>query len=55
MRLYTDTSLWVICTDKYRVKNDVESKGCGEILPKLYGHWNKAEDIDFDTFPIHLF
>ena len=29
----------------------VESKGCGHLLPKLYGHWEKAEDIDYGKLP----
>lgn len=51
MQFHADTSLWTTCADKYRVREYVESKGCREILPKLYGHWNKAEDIDFGTLP----
>lgn len=47
----TDTSLWTLCADKYRVRSYVEEHGLGDMLPKLYGHWDRAEDIDFDSLP----
>lgn len=48
---YTDTSLWSKCTDKYAVREYVESKGLGHILIPLYGKWEKASDIDFSILP----
>ena len=51
MELHTDTSLWSLCTDKYRVREYINKKGFGEYLPKLLGHWSNANDIDFDTLP----
>ena len=51
LQLNTDTSLWTLCADKYRVRNFVKEKGCGELLNKLYGVWKNANDIDFDTLP----
>jgi Glycosyl transferase family 2. len=51
LQFNTDTSLWTLCADKYRVREYIEKKGLGQCLPKLYGHWDKAEDIDFDTLP----
>ncbi|MBR5661794.1 MAG: glycosyltransferase [Bacteroidales bacterium] len=47
----SDTSMWVLCADKYRVREYVESKGLGEMLIPLLGVWNNAEDIDFDLLP----
>lgn len=47
----TDTSLWTRCADKYRVRQYVEEKGMPELLPKLYGMWEKAKDVDFDILP----
>lgn len=47
----TDTSLWTRCADKYRVREYVEECGLGNMLPKLYGKWDKAEDVDFDDLP----
>ena len=51
LQLFTDTTLWTKCADKYRMREYVESKGCGHLLPKLYGHWENAEDIDYGKLP----
>jgi len=51
MQFNTDTSFWTLCADKYRVREYIEEKGYGEYLPNLYGHWDKVEDIDFDSLP----
>lgn len=51
LQLYSDTSLWTLCADKYRMRKYVESKGCSNLLPKLYGHWEDAKDIDFNILP----
>lgn len=51
LAFYTDTSLWSTCTDKYAVREYVKSKGLEHILIPIYGKWDKAEDIDFDSLP----
>lgn len=51
MECYTDTSLWTYCEDKYLMRSYVEEHGYGEYLPKLYGVWKNAEDIDFSILP----
>ena len=51
MELYTDTSLWTKCADKYRVREFVKERGCEETLVKLYGMWEDPDDIDFDKLP----
>ena len=51
LQLFTDTSKWTLCADKYRMREYVASKGCGHLLPKLYGHYRKASEIDFDELP----
>lgn len=51
LQVYSDTSLWTLCADKYRVREYVESKGCSEILNELYGVWEKTEDIEWDKLP----
>ena len=51
MKFYSDTSLWTELADKYKVREYVEKKGLGDILVKLYGVWQRAEDIDFDSLP----
>lgn len=51
MELYTDTSMWTLCSDKYRVREYIGSLGLLDYMPKLYGHWEKATDVDFDKLP----
>lgn len=51
LQLYTDTSLWTLCADKYKMREYVKSKGCYDLLPQLYGCWDNANDIDFSTLP----
>lgn len=51
IKLYSDTDMWVNLTDKYRVREYVRQCGLEEILVPLYGHWEKAEDIDWETLP----
>ncbi len=48
---HTDISLWTLLADKYRVRHYLEERGWGNILVKLYGKWDKAEDIDFNSLP----
>ena len=51
MAFRTDTSEWSRLADKVRVREYIEECGYGDCLPKLYGVWEKAEDIDFATLP----
>ncbi len=48
---FSDTSLWSLCADKYRVRDYVKAKGFGDMLVPLYGVWDKASEIDFDILP----
>lgn len=47
----TDTSKWTELSDKYLVRNYLKECGLGDLLVKLYGKWDKAEDIDFSVLP----
>lgn len=47
----TDTSKWPLLADKYRVREYISSIGLGSYLPKLYGVWENAADIDFTNLP----
>lgn len=47
----TDISLWTRLADKYLARFYVEDHGYSDILVKLYGVWDKAEEIDFETLP----
>lgn len=51
LSLNTDTTKWTRLADKYEVRGWLEEMGCEDMLPKLYGVWDKAEDIDFDKLP----
>lgn len=51
LSLKTDTSIWTLCSDKYRVREYVIECGLDDILVKLYGMWEHAEDIDIDGLP----
>jgi len=37
--------------DKIEVRQYIEEWGWGEYLPKIYGTWDKPEDIEFDSLP----
>ena len=60
-RRYTEKIQWYklfyrndkmpICVDKYRVREYIEEKGLSDILVKLYGVYDKPEDIDFSALP----
>lgn len=50
-KLYYRNELMPICVDKYQVRKYIESKGLSDILVKLYGVYDKAEDIPFDNLP----
>ena len=51
LQFYTNTDEWSRLADKYVVREYVREKGYGDILVKLYGKWDKARDIDFDSLP----
>ncbi|SFC82574.1 TupA-like ATPgrasp [Xylanibacter ruminicola] len=51
LSLNTDTTKWTRLADKYEVRSWLKEMGCEDMLPKLYGVWDKAEDIDFDKLP----
>lgn len=51
LSLFSDISEWSRLADKYAVRqyvSDVAGKG---ILTKLYGKWDKAENIDWESLP----
>lgn len=51
LSLYSDISEWSRMADKYAVRSYVEELGLGKCLVKLYGKWDKAEDIEWDKLP----
>jgi len=51
LQFYSDTSLWTKCADKYLVRDYVKDCGLEDALPRLYGKWDNAKDIDFNELP----
>lgn len=51
MKLHADITRWTELADKYLVRNYLVKLGLGDYLVKLYGKWDKAEDVDFDKLP----
>lgn len=51
LKFNTDTSSWVSLSDKFAVRKFVELKGLGEHLVKLYGNWDDATKIDWNSLP----
>ena len=51
MELHSDTSMWTLCADKYRVREYISNLGLLDYMPKLYGHWDKVNEIDFNQLP----
>jgi hypothetical protein len=51
LKIHGDIELWARLTDKYEVRGYIKEKGLEDILVKLYGVWDRAEDIDFDSLP----
>ena len=48
---YWQPEIKAICADKYKVREYIESKGFGDTLVGLIGHWKDARDIDFSKLP----
>ena len=42
------------CTDKYAVREYIQSKGYGDTLNELYGVYDNVEDIDFNALPMQF-
>jgi len=47
MKFYSDTTKWTLLADKYKVRKYIEDCGLSRILVKLYGKWDRADQIDF--------
>lgn len=51
LNTYRNDPLVTQCADKYRVREYIEQVGCPELLNTLYGAWDSAEQIDWDSLP----
>ena len=48
----SETSQWSQLSDKFAVRQYVETQGLRNILVEFYGKWDKAENINFDSLPV---
>ncbi len=51
LKLYSDTAQWTDLADKYKVREYIKQCGFEDKLVKIYGVWERAEDIDFSKLP----
>ena len=51
LKVHADLTEWTRLADKYEVRKYIEECGLEHILVKLYGVWDRAEDIDFSSLP----
>jgi hypothetical protein len=51
LQFNSDTSLWTKYADKYLVRDYIKDCGYENHLPKLYGKWDKVDEIDFSSLP----
>lgn len=51
LKFNSDTTLWTILADKYRVREYVKQCGCEELLVSLYGVWKSPNEINWDSLP----
>lgn len=51
LKFNSDTTEWTRLADKYQVRTYVKERGLEQILIPLYGKWDRAEDINFETLP----
>lgn len=51
LKLYSDTSLWSRCADKYEAREFVKERGLEFTLNELYGLYDSPEDIKFENLP----
>ncbi len=51
LNYFPNNPLVVQCTDKYLVRDYIESKGLGKYLTNLLGAWDDATEIEWDKLP----
>ena len=51
LQIYSDITLWTRCADKYLVREYVKERGCENILNELYGKYDNADEIDWESLP----
>jgi len=51
LKKYSKDPLVIKCADKYRVREYVKECGCGDILNELYGVYDSADEIPWESLP----
>lgn len=51
LHTYRDNPLVTMCVDKYKVREYLKQKGCGEILNPMLGVWDLPEEIPWESLP----
>lgn len=51
LKRYINDPLVIQCADKYRVREYIEQCGCHDILNKLYGSYDHANEISWENLP----
>ena len=49
--VYADDPTITRCVDKYEMRGYIQEHGFGHLLPKVYGVWDRPEDIEWDRLP----
>lgn len=51
LNTYYKNPVVTTCIDKYKIREYLEQKGLADILPKLYGAYDSADEIPFSDLP----
>ena len=49
--VYKDDPTVTRCVDKYEMRGYLQERGMGDLLPNVYGVWDKPSQIDWDALP----
>lgn len=55
LKLYYRNPLMPVCADKYRIREYLKECGEEQLANELYGVYERAEDIDYDSLPEEFF
>ena len=55
LKIHYRNPLQKVCSDKYRVREYVSQMGLPHLLTRLYGVYDRADDVDFDLFKEEVF
>lgn len=49
--VYKDDPTITRCVDKYEMRGYLQERGMGDLLPEVYGVWDKPSQIDWEALP----